>query len=99
MFRMFAPTSNLLDRSHVQLADGIDYMLILPVTALVTAILAYGVQLLVGGLFLNKFAKGIYGWTCIMGIVGAMAWLSVIWARIGTLLVAATAPRRWKEAA
>jgi hypothetical protein len=55
--------------------------LILPVTTLVTVILAYGILLLVGGSFLNKFAKRINSWIFIVGIVAAAAWLIVTWVR------------------
>lgn len=73
--------------------------LILPVTTLVTVILAYGVLLLVGGPFLNKFAKGIYNWVFIVGIVAAIAWLILTWVRTCAPLVAATASRRLKKVA
>ena len=73
--------------------------LILPVTTLVTVILAYGVLLLVAGPFLNKTAKGIYNWIFIVGIVGGVAWLILTWIRTCAPLVAATAPRPLKKAA
>ncbi|MCC6139378.1 MAG: hypothetical protein IT389_02040 [Nitrospira sp.] len=72
--------------------------LILPVTTLVTMILAYGVLLLVGGPFLNKFAKEIYNWIFIVGIVAAIAWLIATWMRTCAPLVVAAAPRRLKKA-
>lgn len=73
--------------------------LILPVITLATVILAYGVLLLVCGPFLNKFAKGIYNWTFIVGMVTAIAWLIGTWVRTCAPLVAASVPRRLKKAA
>lgn len=73
--------------------------LVLPVTTLVTVILAYGVLLLVGGPFLTKSAKGMYNWMFIVGIVAAVAWLIVTWVRTCAPLVAATDSRRLKKAA
>lgn len=75
------------------------WALILPVTTLVTVILAYGVLLLVGGPFLNKSAKGIYNWVFIVGIVAAVAWLIMTWVRTCAPLVAATASGRLNKAA
>jgi len=72
--------------------------LILPVTTLATVILAYGVLLLVSGPFLNKFAKGIYNWIFIVGIVAAIAWLIVTWVKVCAPLVAAIGSRRLKKA-
>lgn len=73
--------------------------LILPVAALGLVVVAYGVLFLVCGPFLNKFARGIYNWMFIVGIVAAIAWLIFTWVRTSASLVAAATTRRFRKAA
>ena len=73
--------------------------LILPVTTVVTVTLAYGVLFLLVGPFLNKFARKVYNWSVIVGIVAASAWGILTWIRTCAPLVAAAIPRRAKKAA
>ena len=73
--------------------------LILPATALALVAFSYGIVLLLCGPYLSKFAKGIYNWVFIVGIVANVAWLIKAWVQKCAPLVAAMTPRRLNKAA
>jgi hypothetical protein len=73
--------------------------LILPVTTLAIAAIAYHVLLYVCDPFLSKAGKGIYNWMFIIGIVAASAWVIVTWARKCAPQVAAVESRRLRKQA
>jgi hypothetical protein len=73
--------------------------LILPVTTLAIAAIAYNVLLYVCDPFLGKAGKGIYNWMFIIGIVATSAWLIATWVRKCAPQVAAVESRRLRKQA
>lgn len=71
--------------------------LILPVTTLAMAGLAYGVMLYACEPFLSKSAREIYNWMFVIGIIAACAWLIVTWVQKCASQVAAIDSRRLRK--
>jgi hypothetical protein len=73
--------------------------LMLPVTTLIIAGIAYGVLLYICDPFLSKAGKKIYNWIFIIGIVSASAWVIFTWVQKCAPQVAATESRRLRKQA
>jgi hypothetical protein len=73
--------------------------LILPVTALVIAGVAYGVLLYVCEPFLGKSGREIYNWAFVIGLIACCGWLIVTWMQKCAPQVSATEARRLRKVA